>query len=153
MRAHRLGRKNGKTFFVMADSHSKGVEIKLMSSTTAYKTVEVVGSVFASHGLPIEVVTDHRPQSARHDFQDFLRKNGVKHILTSPYHPQSNRDAEHAVQTEKKITHLKSFLADKNPDCTRRLKHKADNFHFSYRMAPNTFTFKSPSQLFLRKKH
>lgn len=109
--------KEGKSFLVMVDSHSKWVEVKLMTSTTAQKTVEVVRSVFASYGLPVEVVTDTGPQFASSEFQEFLHKNGVKHTLTPPYHPQSNGAAERAVQTMKKPL-LKSLLVDQRPSAT-----------------------------------
>lgn len=122
-----------------------------MSSTTAQKTVEVVRSVFASYELPVEVVTDNGPQFACHEFQEFLRKNGVKHMLTPPYHPQSNGAADRVVQTVKKAL-LKSLLADQKNVCTRSVLHKIDNFLFSYRMTPHFFTGKTPSELFLGRK-
>ncbi|GBM25957.1 hypothetical protein AVEN_94394-1 [Araneus ventricosus] len=35
------------------------------------------------------------------EFQNFLSRNGIKHILVVPYHPSSNGQAERVVQTTK----------------------------------------------------
>lgn len=80
-----------------------------------------------------------------------MKANGVKHTLTPPYHPQSNGAAERAVQTTKKAL-LKQLLDDKEKGNTRSLQHRIDNFVFSYRTTPHTFTGKTPAELFLRRK-
>ncbi|KAL1468690.1 hypothetical protein MTO96_041315 [Rhipicephalus appendiculatus] len=56
-----------------------------MNSTTTEKTIEKLRRVFASYGLPDEVVTDNGPQFTAKDFTEFLRKNGVRHTRTPPY--------------------------------------------------------------------
>ena len=45
--------------------------------------------------------TMHGPQFVSEKLESFLRRNGVKHIHTSPYHPASNGAAERLVQTVK----------------------------------------------------
>ena len=46
--------------------------------------------MFAQHGLPEEVVSGNEPQFTSNEFAEFMGKNGIKHTLVSPYHPQSN---------------------------------------------------------------
>lgn len=68
-----------------------------------------------------------------------------------PYHPQSNGVAERAVQTTKKAL-LKQLLNDEQNGKSRSLQHSVDNFLFSYRDTPPTFTGNTPAKLFLRRK-
>lgn len=143
--------KESQIFLIAVDAFSKWIEVKCMQSTTAAKTVEAVRSWFASHGLPVEVVTDNGPQFRAAEFLTFLKANGVKHTLTPPYHPQSNGAAERAVQTTKKAL-LKQLMDDERTGTNRSLQHRLDNFLFSYRATPHTFTGKSPAELFLRRK-
>ncbi len=48
-------------FFVIVDAHSKWPEVYEMSSTTAQKTVDVLRHVFATFGLPQQLVPDNGP--------------------------------------------------------------------------------------------
>lgn len=143
--------EKGKTFLLAIDTYSKWLEIKIMSVTTTAKTVEVVRSWFAAHGLPLEVVTDNGPQFRAAEFKEFLQANGVRHTLTPPYHPQSNGAAERAVQTTKKAL-LKQVLEDSEKGTNRTLQHRIDNFVFCYRTTPHTFTGRTPAELFVRRK-
>ena len=143
--------KEGKTWLLAVDSYSKWLEVKIMTSTTAQRTIETVREWFAAHGLPVEIVTDNGPQFRSKEFTDFLRSNGVKHTLTPPYHPQSNGAAERAVQTVKKSL-LKQLLEDQQHNQKRSMQHRLDNFLFAYRTSPHTFTDKTPAELFLGRK-
>lgn len=146
-----FAQKEGKYFLVLVDSHSKWLEIRIMDNTSAKKTVEEMRSIFAAYGLPREVVSDNGPQFRSHEFEEFLRTNGIKHTVSPPYHPASNGSAERAVQTLKKAL-LKATLANRDNACKRSLQHHVDNFLFSYRNIPHTFTNKTPSELFLGRK-
>lgn len=55
-------------------------------------------TLFASYGLPEEIVTDNRPQFVSSTFKTFIKTNGVKQTLGSPYHPASNGAAERSVK-------------------------------------------------------
>ena len=75
-----------------------------MSSTTAEATINALRTVFATHGLSEELVTDNVVLNLLHrSFKDFLRirSNKTKYILSAPYHPASNGEAERAVKTFK----------------------------------------------------
>ncbi|KAL1468689.1 hypothetical protein MTO96_041314 [Rhipicephalus appendiculatus] len=62
----------------------EGFPVFVMNSTTTEKTIEKLRRVFASYGLPDEVVTDNGPQFTAKDFTEFLRKNGMRHTRTPP---------------------------------------------------------------------
>ena len=73
-----------------------------MPETTSGTTIKELRKLFASYGLPRQVVTDNGPQFTSNEFSVFMKSNGVKHIKCSPYHPSSNGAAEHFVQTFKR---------------------------------------------------
>ena len=77
----------GHMFLVVVEAHSKWPEVEIMSSTTAEKTVERLRSIFAHIGLPEQLVSDNGPQFTSTCFEQFMKSNGIKHILTPPYHP------------------------------------------------------------------
>ena len=91
----------GHTFLVAVDAHSKWPEVVLMTSTTATHTIAVLRQMFATHGLPQQLVSDNGPQFTSSEFSDFCAANGIKHIRTAPYHPASNGLAERFVQSFK----------------------------------------------------
>ena len=66
------------------------------------KVVEVLCHLFASYGLPKQIVSDNGPQ--------FLRLNGVRHIRCAPYHPSSNGAVEMFVRTFKEA--MKAGVVD-----------------------------------------
>ena len=77
-------------------------EIWEMSSTSTYKTIEVLRHIFSVFGLPEQVVSDNGPQFISDQFSSFLRSNGIKHFKSAPYHRSTNGAAERLVQTFKK---------------------------------------------------
>lgn len=94
-----------------------------MSSTTSQATIRALKQLFATYGLPQQLVSDNGPQFSSVEFATFLVRNGVKHIRSSPYHPSTNGLAEHFVRT------LKQAMKRSNlPDPHQKLT----NFILSY---------------------
>lgn len=141
----------GQDFLILVDSSSKWVEIFHMRSTTSEKTIEKLRSCFAAFGLPHTVVTDGGPQFTSSEFNEFLKANGVNHVLTPPYHPASNGLAERMVQTVKE-SFLKQLLHDQKNSPNRTIQHKIDSFLFVYRNTPHSITGCSPSEILFKKK-
>ena len=81
------GPVSGKMWFLLMDAHSKWPEVYEMTSTTAQKTIEIVRHIFASYGLPEQLVSDNGPQFVAKEFEEFMLNNGIKHIRSAPYHP------------------------------------------------------------------
>ncbi|XP_055958471.1 uncharacterized protein K02A2.6-like [Patella vulgata] len=135
-------------FLIVIDSFSKWLEVFHMTSTTSRKTIETLRTLFASYGLPEDVVSDNGPQFISYEFKDFLSKNGVRQILTPPYHPASNGAAERSVQTVKQGL-LKQIMEGHT---NQTLQHRLDNFLLTYRITPHTVTGCAPSELFLKRQ-
>jgi len=81
-------------------------------NTSAENTTEMLLDTFATHGFCEQIVSDNGSQFTP-VFQKFLQSRGIQHILTAPYHPQSNSEAERFVQTFK-TKMMKSKLGGEN---------------------------------------
>ena len=97
---------NGGMFLIVVDTKSKWMEVIPMSFTSASATIRALRSLFATHGLPEEIVADNGPQFVAGEMKDFLTANGVRLCWSSPYHPASNREAERAVWTFKEAMRI-----------------------------------------------
>ena len=73
-----------------------------MSNITSCKTIGKLKQLFATHGLPKTIVTDNGSLFTSYEFQDFVKRNGIRHVTSAPHHPSSNGLAERAVQLVKK---------------------------------------------------
>ena len=133
---------DGKMMLVVVDANSKWPEVIPMSSSTTQATIEGLRRLFAAYGLPQQLVSDNGPQFTSAEFAVFLRKNGVKHIYSSPYHPSTNGLAERFVRT------LKAAMKNKEiKDPHQRLM----DFLLSYRTTPHSTTNSSPCELFMQR--
>lgn len=98
----------GKMFLLIIDAHSKWLDIYMTTSSTATTTIELLRRSFATFGLPEVLVSDNASAFTSEEFSQFLRRNGVRHVRTPPYHPALNGVVERAVQTFKEgMKHLK----------------------------------------------
>ena len=90
----------GKMFLLLIDAHSKWLEVHMTTSSTSTTTISLLRKSFASLGLPEVIVSDNATNFTSEEFEQFFKKNGVKHVKTPPYHPASNGLAERAVYTD-----------------------------------------------------
>ena len=134
---------NGKMLLIVIDAHSKWIEAQLMTSTTTTATVEQLRIIFSQHGIPETMVSDNGPQFASEEFEQFCRKNGIRHVRVAPYHPSSNGLAERAVQTVKQG--LRKMTEGS-------LQLKLSRFLFSYRITPQSTTGRSPAELLMQRQ-
>ena len=56
---------------------------------------------FSTLGLPEVIVLDNATNFTSEEFATFMRKNGIRHVKSPPYHSSSNGLVERAVQTLK----------------------------------------------------
>ena len=140
-----------QNFLIVVDSHSKWMEVFPMQSTTSFKTIETLRMLFASYGLPEDIVSDNGPQFTSSEFAEFTQKNGIRHILTPPYHPASNGAAEKCVQTVKQSL-IKQVMESKSSGSVLSMEHRLANFLLMYRCTPHSVTGSPPSELFLQRQ-
>ena len=133
----------GKMFLLLIDAHSKWLEVHMTTSSTSATTIALMRKTFASLGLPEVIVSDNAANFTSEEFQEFLRRNGVKHIRTPPYHPASNCLVERAVQTLKRG--LKMLT-------NGSLDTKLSRFLFKYRITPQSSTGISPAELMFGRR-
>ena len=93
----------GETYLLVVDYFSRWTEIKLLTSQSSSRTIHHIKSIFATHGIPDVVVSDNGGQFGSQKFADFAETYGFSHVTSSPKHPQSNGEAERAVQTVKNL--------------------------------------------------
>ena len=134
----------GKLFLLMVDAHSKWLEVHIVPSATSLNTIEKMRSTFATHGLPEMLVTDNGSAFTSQEFTDFLRKNGIRHVTSAPYHPATNGLAERAVQT------FKATMMKAPPNTS--IETRVSRFLFHYRLTPHSTTGISPAELLLSRR-
>lgn len=92
----------GKQYLLMIDYFSKYVELKPLNSSTAPAVINVLKSIFATHGLPEEFVSDGGPPFDSHLMKKFLKECDIQPHVTSPHFHRANGQVERCVQTIKK---------------------------------------------------
>lgn len=130
----------GCYYFILVDAYSRWPEIYITKDMTSTTTIDICREIFSRFGIPVYLVSDNGRQFISNDFEFFLKQNGVKHILTAPYHPATNGLAERYVQT------LKQSIRAINPEPKNRQKELA-NILLQYRKMPHSTTKQSPSSL------
>ena len=91
----------GHHYCVFVDVHSDCIDICELEDLTAQTLVNKNKQVFATHGIPVTLVSDNGSNYASREFADFARSWDSLHITSSPHHSQSNGRAEAAVKTMK----------------------------------------------------
>ena len=132
----------GKMFLLIIDAYSKWVEIHMTTSSTSATTIDSLRKSFATLGVPEVVVSDNATAFTSEEFQTFLKRNGIKHVRTPPYHPASNGLVERMVQT------FKAGMKKQEGSVQVRLSR----FLFSYRITPQSTTGVSPSEMMLGRR-
>lgn len=128
----------GHMFLVIVDAYSKWLEVKAVKSATSSSTISQLMSVFTTHGVPEQLVSDNGTAFTSTEFKTFLQQNGIRHTTSAPYHPATNGLAERAVQT------LKQFLKKSTRGL---LENNISKFLFRYRITPHSTIGVSPSEL------
>ena len=133
----------GKWFLVIVDAHSKWMDIAIVYAATSSITIEKLRAMFATHGLPETIVSDNGTVFTSIEFQEFTKRNGIRHVRTAPYHPSSNGQVERAVQTFKEAMKKNS---------TETLETRVSRFLFHYRITPHSTTGLTPAEMLMGRQ-
>lgn len=93
----------GDSYLLAVDYYSKFIEVEKLIDLSSNSTIEVLKSQISRHGIPVILRTDNGPQFSSNEFQSFCQAYQIHHKTSSPHFPQSNGEAERAVQTVKKM--------------------------------------------------
>ena len=77
----------GKMFVIIVDSHSKWLEVEVMSGITSKATIEKLRDLFVQYGIPQQLVGDNSLQFTLQEFSEFMKGNGIKYRRVALYHP------------------------------------------------------------------
>ena len=128
---------------IMIDAFTKWPEVHLVSSTSATQTIDKLRTTFATHGVPVTLVSDNGPPFTSVQFEAFMKSNGISHKRVPPYHPSSNGLAENFVRTVKQAL-------DKS-DKSWSVESAIAKILAAYRNTPHITTSKTPAELLLKR--
>lgn len=136
------GPVEGEYYLIVVDSFSKWPEVVQTQRITAHATIRILRGLFARLGMPKILVSDNGTQFTSDHFADYCLLNGIDHIRTAPFHPQSNGQAERFVDTFKRT--VKKIREGKGD-----IEEALDTFLLTYRSTPNRSLpeNKSPSEV------
>jgi len=112
----------GFAYILLAvDYVSKWVEAKATRTNDARVVVDFVRShIFCRFGIPRAIVSDQGTHFCNRSMQAMLKKYGVVHRVSTPYHPQTNGQAEISNREIKRI--LEKMVQPNRKDWSRRLE-------------------------------
>lgn len=126
----------GKEWILIIDYYSKYVEVSRLENLSGFTVISKLKSVFARHGIPMQVYADNGPPFNGIEIKHFAKEWGFKFDTSSPKYPQSNGMVERHIQTIKRMfkkieeTHADPYLA-----------------LLEYRNTPIDKSLKSPNEL------
>ena len=88
-----------KFLLTCIDGATRWPEAIPIRSITAKTIITQLTNIFSRCGFPTCITTDNGSQFTGHTFQKWLRHHGVKHVRSSPYHPQGNGVVERLHRT------------------------------------------------------
>ena len=132
-----------KMFLVIMDSYSKWLDVHVTNSACSAITIDKLQTTFAALGLPEMIFCDNGTCFSSHEFQTFVKQNGMQHVRTAAYHPSSNGLAERYVQIMK--DGLKKITSGSVESLLARLLSR-------YRVTPQSTTGVPPTELMFGRK-
>ena len=134
--------KRGNEYLLtMVDVASRYVNAVPLRRVTAEAVCRNLMVFFSCFGMPCKVQTDGASYFCGRIFDDFCRSLGIKHTVSSPYHPQSQGAVERSHQTMKSI--LRKFALQFESDWDDNLPYVL----FVLRDSPSESTGFSPFEL------
>ncbi|UYV75445.1 K02A2.6-like [Cordylochernes scorpioides] len=90
----------GQNYLLITDYYSRYPGIARLEDMTSASVMVHCKSIFARHGIPLEVRSDNGPQIGSL-FKGFAQDYGFTHVTSSPRYPQSNGFIEYFVKIVK----------------------------------------------------
>ncbi len=106
--------KHGENYiFTVIDRSTRWAEaIPLPSTTTDSCATALVRGWVSRFGVPAQITSDREPQFASAVWAAFCKQMGIKHMMTTAYHPQSNGMVERFHRQLKEALRARNCGAD-----------------------------------------
>ena len=142
----------GKSWLVIADRFSGWLSLYYFPrEASSNDLVNTLKHYFCIFGIADQISSDDGPQFRSGQFQQFLQSWGVKHRVSSAYHPHSNLRAETAVKSGQRIL-LDNTMSDGTPDwdkvCRALMQHR-NTPDAEFGLSPSQLVFGRPIRDFL----
>lgn len=130
-----------KYILTVCDYGTRYPEAFPLKSTTSKDVAEALVEMFSRTGIPDEILTDRGSNFTSDLMAEFYRLLGIKSILTSAYHPQTDGMVERFNGTLK--AGIRKFITAHEGEWHKALPY----ILFAYRETPHTTTGFSPFEL------
>lgn len=90
----------------ITDIYSRFTKVFLSFDIKASSLIKCFTSYFKKFPIPKKILTDRGRQYIASDFNDFIKKYDIKHVMTSPYNPTANGISERINSTIKNILRI-----------------------------------------------
>ncbi|CAK9291466.1 unnamed protein product [Gordionus sp. m RMFG-2023] len=129
-----------KRFFIMVDAGSKWIDCQQVSGLSTRVALDKIKDFVGKYGLMKTIVSDGGPAFKGRAFDKFCDRWNIRHLLSPPYYPRSNEQAERMVAL------VKSWL--------KKAKYGEGQWWLSLLAYNSTETAKgkSPAEIFLGRK-
>ena len=94
---------SGKSYLVFVDRYSGWPVVLKCRDDSSEELVRHLRNLFCVYGVPEELASDGASVYVSSRTRDFLKVWGVRHRVSSTYHPHSNLRAETGVKTVKRL--------------------------------------------------
>ena len=136
-----LFKLNKQEYVVIVDYYSNFFEVSHLPNSKSKTVINHIKPQFSKYRIPEVIVSDNGLEFSSHEFAEFAKQYGFKHITSSPRYPQSNSLSERAVQTAENIL--------------KKAKDEGKDFQLgllAYRNAPIEEIGLSPAQMFMGRR-
>ena len=130
----------------MVDRYSNLPTVRKCRMESAEELVISLRDHFCTYGVPVELTMDGGMAYVSDHTQRFLREWGVKHRVSSAYHPHANLRAETAVKTVKRL------IADNTGNQGSLNTNEFAAALLTYRNTPDRDTGLSPAQVLFSRQ-
>ena len=129
------------SYLALCDRYSGWLSVYKFKQDDSKSVIKALHQHFARFGIAKEFATDGQRTFCSSEVEDFLTRWGVRHRVSSAYHPRSNKRAEVAVKQAKRL--ILGNLGPKGEVDTERMSRAL----IEHRNTPDPETGLSPAQV------